>query len=261
MKKHLAYIKDFFNYSFLLRELVSRDIKVKYKRSFLGMLWTLLNPLMMMGVMTFVFSNLFKSDIPYFPVYYLTGNVLFSFNSEATNQAMVSVTGNASLLKKVYIPKYLFPLSKVLSSMVNLLFSFIALILVMLILRVPFFPTILLSPIPILYQIMFTVGLSLILSCVTVFFRDMVHLYSVVTLAWMYLTPLFYPVSIIPGNLRWIMSLNPLYCFINYMRQLILGNQLPGLMENLICFGWGLGMLALGLIVFYRLQDKFILHI
>jgi ABC-2 type transport system permease protein len=226
------------------------------------MLWTLLNPLLMMTVMTVVFSSFFKQDIPHFPIYFLAGSILFNFNSESTNQAMVSITGNAALLKKVYIPKYLFPVSKVIFNLINLAFSFVALILVMIVLRIPFRVTMFLSVVPIFYQMVFTMGLCLILSCATVFFRDIVHLYGIFTLAWMYLTPLFYPVSILPEAMRGIIrAVNPLFLYIDYLRGLILGGVMPGLADNLLCLAWSFVSLAAGLIIFYKKQDRFILYI
>ena len=135
----------------LLQELVVRDIKVRYRHSALGLIWTVLNPLLMMVVITIVFSTLFKQNIPNFPIYYLSGSLIFSFNSESTTTALNSIISNASLIKKVYIPKYLFPFSNVLSGLVNLGFSLIAMFIVMLITRAPFHVTLLLLPIPIFY--------------------------------------------------------------------------------------------------------------
>ena len=251
----------FFKYKDLLYNLVSRDIKVRYRKSFLGMLWTVLNPLLMMIVMTIVFSTLFKSTIENFPIYFLSGNLIFTLNSEITNTCTYAIIGNASLLKKVYIPKYLFPLSKAGSALVNLLFSLIALLLVMIILRVPFLPTLLLLPIPIAYAFLFSVGLGLLLSAVTVYFRDIAYFYSVLLVAWNYFTPVFYPIDILPDLVKKLMQLNPLYHYIEYMRGLILYGTVPGVKENLVCLMMGLCMLVIGTYVFYIKQDKFILYI
>lgn len=254
-------IEGFLKYMPLLRQLVKRDIKVRYRKSFLGMLWTVLNPLMMMCVMTVVFSTLFKSNIDNFPVYFLTGNLLFAFNSEATQQALSSIVGNSLLIKKIYVPKYLFPVSRVVSCLVNFLFSFLALLIVMVFTRTKFHLTILLIPLPIIALILFTTGLSLLLSALTVFFRDIGHFYSVFILAWNYLTPVFYPVDIFPDNLRWIVECNPLYHYISYFRLLIREGTLPTLKLNVYCFGMGIAMLGIGLYVFWKKQDKFILYI
>lgn len=251
----------FFQYKDLLYNLISRDIKVRYRKSFLGMLWTVLNPLLMMIVMTIVFSTLFKSDIENFPIYFLSGNLIFTMNSEITNNCTYAIIGNASLLKKVYIPKYLFPLAKAGSALVNLFFSLIAMLLVMLILKVPFRPTLLMLPVPIFYAFLFSVGLGIFLSAVTVYFRDVAYFYSVLLVAWNYFTPVFYPVEILPDFARRLMQLNPLYHYIDYMRNLILYGVIPGLKENFVCLIMGVIMLAIGTYVFYKKQDNFILYI
>lgn len=261
LKSIKVRINVFFQYKDLLYNLVSRDIKVRYRKSFLGMLWTVLNPLLMMIVMTIVFSTLFKSTIENFPVYFLAGNLIFTLNSEITNNGTYAIIGNASLLKKVYIPKYLFPLSKAGSALVNLVFSLIAMFLVMIILRVPFLPTLLLLPIPIVYAFIFSLGLGLLLSAVTVYFRDIAYFYSVFLLAWNYFTPVFYPVEILPDFARKLMLLNPLYHYIDYMRNLILHGVVPGLTENFVCLLMSIIMLIIGICVFYKKQDNFILYI
>lgn len=260
-KQLIMRIKVFYQYKDLLYNLVSRDIKVRYRKSFLGMLWTVLNPLLMMVVMTIVFSTLFKSTIEYFPIYFLAGNLIFSLNSEVTNNCTYAIIGNAPLLKKVYIPKYLFPLAKACSGLVNLGFSLIAMFLVMLVLRVPVIPTLLLLPIPIFYAFLFSVGLGLLLSAVTVYFRDIAYFYSVLLIAWNYFTPVFYPIEILPDFAKKAMLLNPLYHYIEYMRNLVLYGKVPGITENLICMGISVAMVLIGVHVFYRKQDNFILYI
>lgn len=261
MSKLKIMISGLLKYRSLLYELVVRDIKIRYRRSVLGLLWTLLNPILMMTVMTIVFSNLFRFDIENFPVYLFTANILFSFMTEATTNCLHGITGNASLIKKIYIPKYLFPVSKVLSSGVNLFFSFIAMLLVMIVTNAPFHSTMILTPLVILYLILFTTGAGLILSVAVVFFRDVAHLYGVITMAWMYLTPIFYPVSLLEEKMNYILIFNPMYHFIEYFREIILYNQAPTLGANITCLLIGSVTLIIGLICFYRNQDKFILYI
>ena len=248
-------------YNPLLIELVSRDIKVRYRKSVLGMLWTVLNPLLMMCVITVVFSTIFKQNIPNFPIYYLSGSLIFSFNSEATTNAMHSILSNCSLIKKVYLPKYLFPISCVLSSLVNLGFSLVAMFIVMIVTRTPFHATLLLMPIPIFYTFLFSVGLGTMLAALTVYFRDIAHFYSVFILAWTYFTPIFYPVEILPDAVMKLMQINPMYHLVSYMRSIVLYGVFPSLKENLLCLCLGLLMLALGLFVFYKKQDKFVLYV
>lgn len=254
-------IRVFLKYENLLHELVSRDIKVRYRRSFLGMLWTVLNPLLMMVVITIVFSTLFKQNIENFPIYYLAGSLVFSFNSETTSNALYSIIGNSSLMKKVYIPKYLFPLSKTVSGLVNLGFSLVAMFIVMLILGVEFRPTLLLLPIPVFYVFLFAAGSGLFLAAITVFFRDVANFYGVFVMAWTYFTPVFYPVSILPPAAMKLMYLNPMYHYVTYMRELVLYGQFPGMKENLVCFLFGAVSLVIGVWVFYKNQDRFVLYV
>ena len=214
-----------------------------------------------MTVIALVFSHLFRFSIENFPVYFFTGNILFAFVVESTNNGLNSINESSSLIKKVYIPKYLFPLSKMLSSFVNLFFAFIAMMLVMLATGVPFHVTMLLSPLLMIYLFLFIIGLSLILATLQVFFRDTGQLYSVITLAWMYLTPIFYPASLLKGRLDVVLILNPLAHYITYFRNIVLYNAVPSFNQNMTCLFIGLVFLAVGLIVFYRSQDRFILYI
>lgn len=254
-------IEVFMKYTNLLKNLVSRDIKVRYRRSVLGMLWTVLNPLLMMVVITVVFSTLFRQNIEHFPIYYLSGSLIFSFCSETTSNALYSVIGNASLMKKVYIPKYLFPVSRVVSGLVNLGFSLVAMMIVMLALGVEFRPTLLLLPIPIFYAFLFSAGLGLLLAAGTVFFRDIAHFYGVFVMAWTYFTPIFYPASILPAAAMKVMRCNPMYHYVQFMRDLVLNGIFPSVGENLLCFLFGAAMLIIGVAVFYREQDRFVLYI
>lgn len=258
MEEQLKVLKK---YKALLYELVSRDIKVRYKGSILGMLWTVLNPILTMLVMTIVFSKLFKFEIEYYPIYFFCGHILYQLMSESTTNAMHSILDNSSLIKKVYVPKYLFPVSKIMSSVVNLIFSFLAMILIMLVLDVPFRATMFLSIVPILYVIIFSIGLGLILSTVMVFFKDMAQLYSVMTLLWMYLTPLFYPVTVLKENAPIMLIINPMYHYIQYFRDLVLYGRIPGAKENITCLVVSTVILSLGLALFRKKQDRFILHI
>ena len=182
-------------YQFLIRQLISRDFKTKYKRSVLGILWSFLNPLLMMSVQYLVFSTIFKSNISNFALYLLTGIVCFNFFSEATSMSLVSIVGNASLITKVYVPKYIYPVTRVLSSGVNLLFSIVPLFGFMLLTGTPFRPALLLLPFGVLCLLMLCTGMGLLLSTSMVFFRDTQFLWNVVSMLWMYLTPIFYPVA------------------------------------------------------------------
>lgn len=248
-------------YGFLVQQLVSRDFKNKYKRSVLGMLWSFLNPLLTTLVQYVVFSSIFKTNTENFVVYLLTGTIFFNFFSEASNMAMSSIVSNSSLITKVYVPKYIYPLSRILSSGVNFAISMIPWILVILVTGVRITPAILLVIFPIICTMVLAMGMGLLLSAIMVFFRDTQFLYGVVLTILMYLTPIFYPVTIIPEQYRWLFLLNPISNNIVFARSCILDGIFPGMPMALLCLGYSLAILVLGSWVFKRTQDRFILHI
>lgn len=255
------YLEGFFKYKPLLRELVVRDVKVRYRKSFLGLMWTLLNPLFMMIIMTIVFSNIFRANIEHFPAYLLAGQICFNFFNESTSNAMHAIIGNGSLLKKVYVPKYLFPVSKVFSTLINLFASVIVLLAVMLVTKVPLNLNCFWVIVPIFGLILFSVGMGLVLSSVAVFFRDMLHFYGVLTLAWNYLTPLFYPIEILPPAVRTIVTLNPITNIVECVRVATLYGSTPEVPLMLASVLPGVFLLIFGFYVFHRSQDKFILYL
>lgn len=260
-KKLLPYFQKLKKYQPLLYQLVRRDFLAKYKRSVLGILWSILNPLLTMIVMTIVFSTLFRFDVENYPVYLLSGQIVFSMFSEITNTCMGSVLGAASLMKKVSVPKYIFPLSKAISSLVNFTFSFLALLTVMIATGAPVHPQMLYSFIAVVYVFVFSTGIGLILSAAVVFFRDITYLYGILLTAVTYFTPIFYPISIIPDHFRWIISLNPLYHLVECFRTCAIYGGIPTLWQNLICAVLAILSLGAGLTVFYRKQDRFILYV
>lgn len=257
----MIYIKNFIKYKDLLKQLVIKDIKVKYRRSFLGMFWSLLNPLLMMIVINFVFSNLFRFDIPNYPIYLLTGIIIWNFFAETTSLSMLSIISGASLIKKVYVPKYIFPISKVISSFVNLLFAFCSLLILMFILKVKVSISIIFVPVSMILILIFCIGFSLILSAYTVFFRDLIHIYNVILTAWMYATPVFYPKNIVPEQYRFIIRYNPINYLLDTFRIPILYGKLPGINTIIISIIISVSTLILGLYIFYKKQDRFILNI
>lgn len=251
----------FTRYGFLIRQLVSRDFKTKYKRSALGMAWSFLNPLLTMSVQFVVFSTLFQSDIPNYPVYLLSGIVFFNFFSEAVSMGMTSITGNASLIKKVYMPKYIYPVSRILSSLVNFALAIIPLLLVMLITGTAFTPALLLLIFDMLCLLGFVTGMSLLLTTAMTFFQDTQFLWGVVSMMWMYLTPLFYPESIIPAQFLTVYHMNPMYQYITFARICIIDGVSPEPMAYLWCILSSVVVLGLGILTFKRHQDKFVLYL
>lgn len=262
MKALLSRVKMFWKYKDLIKQLVMKDIKLKYRRSFLGYVWSILNPLLIMVVMTVVFSSMFKNSIENYPVYLFTGQVLFNFMSQSTHQAIHSVTGNGILLRKTYIPKYLFTFSKITSGLVDFIFSLGALVIVMLVTRATFYPTMLLMPVVALQLYVFCIGLGLFLAQANVFFRDIQYIYNAVTTAWTYLTPIFYPISELSENLaKGITAFNPMYFYIVQFRDIIYYGKIP---ESNVFLKGSLAagiMLILGVLTFWHKQDEFVLYI
>ena len=256
-----VYIQNFMKFQPLLSELISRDIKIKYRKSVLGVLWTLLNPLLMMIVLSVVFSNLFKFDIENFPLYLLSGQIVFNFYNDSTSTAMTAIIGNAALIKKVYVPKYLFVISRVFSSFINLMASFTALMLVMIATRAELHWTVILSLIPLALLMLLSLGIGLILAALVVKFRDIIHLYSVFTTVLMYLTPVIYPMSILPEWLEKIVLLNPLTNILMMFRDVMINNTLFDFCALVTAVVETAFFMAMGLYVFYKNQDQFILNI
>jgi len=252
----------FTKYRELLHQLVIRDIKLKYRRSYIGYLWSVVNPLLMMLVLVAVFSNLFTRTIPNFPAYLISGLVLFNFMTEATKQAMASITSNAPLLKKTYVPKYIFTLSKVTSSLVSLLLSLGAVIIVLISTGVQFTPYALLFFIPVLQVYLFSLGIGFFLAQALVFFRDISFIWGVFTTAWLYLSAIFYDIAILPDWLQHlVINYNPMYLYITQFRFLMYQGEMFPLDLFWKGWFWAICLLIVGLFFFTRSKNKFILYI
>ncbi len=263
-----AYCQDFWRFRFLLQNLIGRDFKLKYRRSVLGVVWSVLNPLLMCLVMVAVFSSILDmrgSGIENFPVYLIIGQLLFNFFNEATSTAMSSMLSAAPLIKKVYIPKYIFPLERVCFALVNCLFSFIALVLVMLVTGAKLHATVILAVYPLATLFLFSLGIGLMLAAATGFFRDIMHLWGVFTTALMYFSAVFYDPMTMGGTsaelLRSFIGYNPMYWYIKGFRMTVLYGQVLDANTIIVCALCAVIALVLGLIVFRSQQDKFVLHI
>ncbi len=257
----LKLISAFRRYSYLIKQLVSRDFKSKYKRSVLGVLWSFLNPLLMMLVQYVVFSTLFKSSISNFALYLLVGIVCFNFFTECAGMCLGSITGNASLITKVYMPKYIYPVSRMLSSCINLAFSLIPLIGIMFITHAPFTKALVLVPIPLICLCAFSLGIGMMLATSMVFFRDTQFLWGVISTIWMYATPIIYPESILPEKYLLLFKLNPLYHIVRIMRIMIMDGVSPEPKAYLISIFMSFATLVVGAVIFKKNQDKFVLNL
>ncbi|MCD8012524.1 MAG: ABC transporter permease [Lachnospiraceae bacterium] len=255
-------IKTLFKYKDLIFELVKRDLKLKYRRSFLGYAWSVLQPLLLMIVLTVVFTQLLGKNIENYPLYLLSGRMMYDFFKTSTTGAMKSVTGNASLLRKVYSPKYIFTLAKVTSCMVEMVFSFGALFIVMLATGAKFYVTLFLIPLVVLQIYIFCCGMGFFLAQLNVFFRDIEHIYGAILNAWFYMTPIIYEIDRLPVYLQLIIkAVNPLYYYVAQFRDIVYYGNLPG--PRIFWGGWVIAflMLAIGVWSFQRSKDRFVLYI
>lgn len=257
----LALLVSFGRYRFLMKQLVIRDFKTKYKRSVLGVLWSFLNPLLTMSVQYVVFSTLFRSNIPNFALYLMVGIVCFSFFSESTSMTLTSILNNAPLITKVYMPKYVYPVTRVVSSTINFLLALIPIFAVMALTGAPFRPAILLLPLPIMCLFALCLGVGMLLATSMVFFRDTLFLWNVVSMLWMYLTPVFYPETILPQRFQFVFQCNPLYHIIRFIRTILMEGVSPDPMAYGMMLLTALIPLCIGICVFRWKQDEFALNL
>jgi ABC-2 type transport system permease protein len=252
----LRSIRELVQYRALLKNLVARDIKVRYRRSFLGVLWTMLNPLLMMIVFSIVFSSVFRFTIAHFAIYFLSAYLLWTFVSQTTSWSTACLLGHAALIRRIYMPKEIFIVATVLSGLVNLLMSLVPLALIMLVVHHPFHVSLTFLPIPILIALVFTLGMSFFLASVCLEFNDVVQIYQALLLAWMYLTPIVYPLEAIPERFHWIVRANPMYYLVEAFRQPIYVGVLPGARTVAYAAAWGFTALVGGWWLFERRADR-----
>ncbi|MBX9033653.1 ABC transporter permease [Gordonibacter massiliensis (ex Traore et al. 2017)] len=259
------------NNLYLLMNLISKDFKLKYRRSVLGVAWSMLNPLLMMIVMVLIFSNIFRFQFDMYPfaVYLILGQTIFSIFQDGTNGAMGSIIEAAPLIKKVRVAKMVFPTEKVLFTVVNFFFSLIAVAAVLVFFgMIPSWKT-LAAPVLVLLLTVFTLGVGYLLSSLSVFFRDVMHLWGVLMTVWFYFTPIFWPYDALAGNgLGWVYTLvqfNPMYHFVSAFRQMVTGIPLPSDLplstELGLCAVFAAVTFTVGFLVFKKLEKKFILYV
>ena len=246
---------------FLLRQLVKRDLTSKYKDSVLGILWSFFNPLLIMLVFTAIFSMLFGRNIQNFPVYFLSGRIIYDFYNAATKGAMRSIKKNSALLKKIYVPKYMFTVSSVCYEFINFLISFVILFGVMLITRAPFHITSVLALIPIGLLVILIFGAGLILAVCNTYFSDVGYLYDVFGLILMYASALFYPIEIVPAKVQMIFTLNPVYCAINCFRECVVYGVLPDFSMLLYLAVFAFTLLGIGILLFNIYEKRLALEL
>lgn len=261
MKRIKSMFKNSYNYRFLLEQLITRSIKLKYRKSYLGVLWSLIEPLMTMIVLSFIFGTLLGRGDKYFPIYVLSGRLLYSFFSTGTRATMKSIRSNSAMIKKVYVPKYMYPLAACSSSYIIFLISLIDLFLVIFVMGMEITPYMLLSVVPILILFLLTYGIGMILTAINVFFRDVEYIWDVGMMLVMYTCAIFYKVDSFVGTGKYIIfRLNPLYALIKCFRDCIYGVPME-LSWLLYALSVSIATCILGMWIFKKKQDSFILHI
>ena len=269
----IQFVNNFRKYYYLLGQLVKKNIKLRYRRSYLGMLWTLIEPLLTMIVLSVVFGSMLgrnSTDAAFagvpFPIYVLTGRLLYSFFSSATNSAMKFIRANGAMIKKVYVPKYIYPFSGILANFIIFLISLIVLVGVMIFFvatgsyKAPMNGYMFLSIVPLLNLFVLAMGFGMILATLCVFFRDIEYLWSVGLMLIMYCSAIFYFVDRMSENTQMLVKLNPLFCVINNFRRTLFGQPLD---MTLLLYSsvFAVGTLVIGMVIFYKKQDSFILSI
>lgn len=259
-RSFFAEFKMLIRYRELVRQMVVRSIKTRYKRSALGVAWTLLNPLLTAAVLTIVFSTLFRFQVEHYPVYILSGLLAWSFFTSTTDQAMGEMLWSSHLMQRIYLPKALFVLTATGAGLVNLVLSFIPLLLIMLVTGAPLSLALFFLPVSVLLLTLFTMGIGFILSSIVVYFQDIQPIYQVVLMIGMYATPIIYPASIVPENLQWLLQLNPMYYFVQCFRAPIFEGALPSLQTLGIAALIGIFTLLIGWTIFTRKANDYAYH-
>lgn len=270
------YIQNAYKYRFLMQEIVRKNVKLQYRNSFLGIFWTFLQPLLTTMVLVFIFGTIFgKSNdgVVCYPVFLLTGRLLYEFFTQSTKRAMRSIRNSASVIKKVYVPKYIYPLANVMSNFVTFMISLLVLVVVMVFFLIQGnYPDlhlswyILLSIVPILILCVLCLGVGLILSVLNVFFKDIEYIYEVICMMLFYATPIMYKLDTLSNSginsaVLQILKLNPLYSIIEMFRSCVLYCEMWNWDYFIYAIVSSVVILVLGLVIFYKKQDKFILHI
>lgn len=253
----LFELSEFWKYRFLFWNLIIRDLRVRYKRSLLGVLWAMLNPLLTMLVLVLVFSYLFRFDIENYAVFVLSGLVIWNLFAQGTTTAMNSILENSGFLKKIYIPSSVFVTSSVGSAVVTLLFSMIPLLILAVLMNVKPHLSWLMLPVPIFQVTAFSLGIGSILAALVVFFNDVLHIYTVLLSAYYFLTPVMYPVSILPEQIQALQQFNPMFHYVSLFRALLMNSQIPDMKSICISTLVAVITLIIGWALFTRLSDQF----
>ena len=246
---------------FILEELTKRDFKFKYKRTILGMWWSLLSPLLQLFVMRIVFTHFFGRNMPYYTTYLFAGHLMFSFFRESTNSSMTALISNARIITKINSPKYLFLLSKNIAAIISFGITLVVFFLFAVIDGVPFHPSVFLIIYPVLMITLFNIGLGMILSALDVFFRDIQYLYSIFVLLLSYVSAIFYYVDSFPAEMQRLFLLNPVYCYIKYVRLVVINGTVPSLAFHALLLLYSCVALLIGAAIYKTQNQKFLFYL
>lgn len=250
-------VQEAWRYRDLILFLVRRDVTARYKRSLLGIAWTMLNPLGMMIVLSIVFSQVFRINTEGYPAYVLSGLIAWAFFAQTSSNAINVLVWGGNLLQQIYIPRSTFAISAIGTGLVNLVLSLVPLFAVMLVIGISLHPTILLAPLAMILLGMFSLGVGLMISTIGIYFADIVEMYAILLTAWMYLTPIIYPLDILPANVQAWLRFNPMLHLVELFRSLVFYGKLPTLENWLISIGFALATLLIGWLVFTGKSDEF----
>lgn len=255
------FIRDCYLYRELIWALAMKELRVRYKRSVLGFVWALLNPALLMLVLTLVFSALMRFAVPHYSIFLLSMLLPWTFFSQTLAYSVDSIVSNGELLKKVRVAKMVFPVAALVSNVINFLLTMIPLLFLILVLRFPLHWTWIYLPIPMLGLFLFTLGVSFFLATANVFYRDVSHIIQVLLSAWFYFCPIIYSIDFVPAKYRWIFHLNPLLYVLNGFRLSIYYGLLPTWQSAALSLGCGIGTLLLGFAIFRRYENSFVYYV
>ena len=257
----IELFRDTFRYRQLIWALALKELKIRYKRSVLGFLWALLNPMLLMLVLTVVFSTVMAQNIPHYAIFLLSVLLPWTFFSQSLSYAAESIVGNGDLIKKVRVAKLVFPVAAVVSNMINFLLSLLPLILIMIAMRHPFYWTWIYLPVPLFTLTIFTLGATFFFAAANVYYRDVAHILQVLLNVLFYITPIIYSIDLIPAQYRWVMKLNPLEYILNGFRLSVYWGKLPTMGSFLACMVLSFIMLSFGFWLFRKHQDEFVFYV
>jgi ABC-type polysaccharide/polyol phosphate export permease len=254
-------VREIYRYRELIWALAIKELKIRYKRSVLGFLWALLNPMLLMLVLTVVFSTILSFNLPHYAIFLLSVLLPWTFFSQSLSYAVESIVGNGELIKKVRVAKLVFPVAAVVSNMINLLLSLIPLVLIVLAMRHPFHITWLYLPVPLLALTLFTLGGTFFFATANVYYRDVAHILQIVLQAWFYITPIIFSVDFFPQKYRWIFKLNPIQYILNGFRLSVYYGLLPSAQSIVVSFLAAFAALLIGFSIFQRHQNDFVFFV